>query len=335
MGAYLARRLLLMIPTFFGITVITFVIIQMTPGDPVAMQQGGEAEMAANSVVSQEMILEARKMYGLDKPLYEQYASWVWRVVQFDFGTSFTDRRPVLEKIAEALPITMLLNVIALTIIYIIAIPTGIWTALSPNSVRDRATALLLYVLYSMPSFWVAFLLLAFFAGGDYFDWFPLVGYMSDGAEHLPWYQRWMNVGWHLVLPVICMTYGGFAFLSRFGRTVTLEVIRQDYVRTARAKGLPEWKVILKHGVRNALIPFITLMGTLLPGLLGGSVIIEQIFAIPGMGRLGFAAVMARDYPMVMGIATISAFLTLISLMIADLLYVLVDPRISFASRRG
>lgn len=333
MLAYLTRRCLLILPTLFGITVVTFVIMHLTPGDPVKLQQQLVSGGMANSVVAKEVIEQTRKLYGLDQPVHIQYARWVRRLVQLDFGESFIDQRPVLTKIAETLPITITLNLLSMWLIYLIAIPTGVWSALRPRGWIDQVIGLGFYVLYSLPSFWVAFLLLAVFATGDYFDWFPLVGFVSEGAEGLPWY-RWVgNVAWHLVLPVVCMTYGGFAFLSRFGRTVMLEVVNQDYIRTARAKGLREWHVIVHHGVRNALIPFVTLMGTLLPGLLGGSIIIEQIFSIPGMGRLSFEAVMSRDYPLVMGIATIDAVLTLVSLLIADLLYVWVDPRVSFEGR--
>jgi peptide/nickel transport system permease protein len=176
-------------------------------------------------------------------------------------------------------------------------------------------------------------MLIILLAGGDYLNLFPITGIVSEGAGALPWYDWALNVGWHLVLPVTCLTYGGFAFLSRFTRASMLDVIRQDYIRTARAKGLSEWRVVTRHALRNALIPLLTLMGTLLPALLGGSVIIEQIFSIPGMGRLGFESVLARDYPVIMAIATISAFLTLVSIFLADIMYAVVDPRISFEKR--
>lgn len=328
MASYLLKRVLLMIPTLLGIAVITFVIIHLTPGDPAALKSG---EMGMQSkVVASEVIAQTRKLYGLDQPLHVQFGRWIGRLARLDFGDSFIDDRPVLAKIGEAIPITLLLNIIALLLVYLVSLPVGVVSALRPGGWRDQLSALVLYVLYSLPSFWVASLLIVLLASGDYLNWFPLVGYFSDGAESLPWYGQIANVAWHLVLPIVCLTYGGFAFLSRFGRTVMLEVMRQDFIRTARAKGLSEWQVVVKHGLRNALVPFVTLMGTLLPGLLGGSIIIEQIFGIPGMGKLSFEAVLARDYPLVMGIATIDAFLTLTSLLIADLLYVVVDPRISF-----
>jgi len=331
---YLTRRLLLLIPTFIGITLITFVVIRLAPGDPAAMKLQAAQGTISSDRAALEVIAQTRKLYGLDQPISVQYISWVKRVLTFDFGDSYKDHRPVLEKIAEALPITLLLNVITLFIIYVIAIPWGVFSALSPNSVLDRLSALILFILYSLPSFWIAILLIVYLGGGDHWNLFPIAGLMSDGAEKLPWHGQLLNVLWHLVLPVLCLTYGGFSFLARFSRATLLEVIQQDFVRTAYAKGLSRFRVMVHHAFRNALIPQLTLLGTLLPSLLGGSVIIEQIFSIPGMGRLGFEAVLSRDYPVVMAIATISALLTLVSLLLSDLLYLCVDPRIRF-ERKG
>lgn len=330
MFSYIFKRLLLIIPTFIGITVITFAIIQLVPGDPVSlkMQSGGPG--LKNEAFAKTVIAETRRIYGLDKPIYVQYASWFKRLVTLDFGDSFKDHRPVLKKIAETLPITLTLNILSIFIIYVISVPLGIFSAVNPKSILDKFITLILFILYSLPSFWVASILIVFLGGGDYLNWFPIVGFISDGAEILPWYGIIGNVMWHLVLPVTCLVYGGFAFLSRFSRASMLEVIRQDYIRTARAKGLSEWTVIGKHALRNTMIPLITLMGTLLPALLGGSVIIEQIFSIPGMGRLSFEAVLSRDYPTIMAIAAIDSMLTLISILLADIMYVVVDPRISF-----
>jgi peptide/nickel transport system permease protein len=331
MTAYIARRLALIIPTFFGITLITFMIIQLAPGSPVSLKlmgPGGAGLKAEN--ISKELIEQTKKLYGLDKPFHEQYARWLVRMVRLDFGTSFKDHRPVSKKIAEALPITLFLNVISIVLIYLIAFPLGIYSSVHPRSFFDRGITLGLFILYSLPNFWVAMLLIRYLAGGEFLDLFPITGIISEGAEQLSLGGRIGNVLWHLVLPVITLTYGGLAFLSRFSRAQMLEVIRQDYIRTARAKGLSERVVILKHALRNALIPLLTLMSTLLPALIGGSVIVEQIFGIPGMGKLGFEAVLSRDYPTVMAIASISAFLTLISILVTDLLYVVVDPRISF-----
>lgn len=334
MSFYLLKRLLLIIPTLLGIILITFIVIRLAPGDPAEMKLAAASRQALGEQAAASIVEETRKLYGLDKPIPVQFLLWVKRVATFDFGTSYKDGQGVLGKIGRALPITLTLNVLTLFIIYFISIPWGVLTSVKPAGIFDRLSALFLFVLYSLPSFWVAMLLIVFVAGGDYWDLFPIAGFISDGAEVLSFWEKVGNVAWHLVLPVVCLTYGGFAFLARFSRATMLEVVHQDFIRTARAKGLSEWKVILKHGFRNALIPQLTLLGTLLPALLGGSVIIEQIFAIPGMGRLGFESVLNRDYPVIMAIATIDAFLTLVSLLISDLLYAVVDPRITFEARQ-
>lgn len=330
MGLYLFKRILLIFPTLFGIILITFFMIRLAPGDPAELRLGNldaglDAGKSALTIVE-----ETRKLYGLDKPIHVQFGLWIKRVVTLDFGKSYKDKKPVMEKIASALPITLTLNIITIFLIYVISIPWGVASALNPTGWLDRISALVLFILYSLPSFWVALILITFVSGGDYLDIFPIAGLMSDGAETLPLWNRVGNIAWHLVLPIVCLTYGGFSFLTRFARVTMLEVIHQDYMRTARAKGLSEWKVVLKHGLRNAMIPLLTLMGTLLLALLGGSVIIEQIFAIPGMGRLGFEAVLSRDYPVIMALALIGALLTLVSLLLSDLLYRVVDPRIRF-----
>lgn len=327
---YIAKRLALMIPTFLGITVITFFIIKLAPGDPALMrvQMQGVGKMDAQ--MAAKIVEETRKLYGLDQPLYVQYGKWLKRLVTLDFGESYSDHRPVLEKVRRALPITLLLNILTIIITYIISIPVGIATALRPQSWWDYGSAVVLFVLYSLPTFWVAAVLITYLSGGDYLNLFPIMGIASFGATELPWYEYMVNVTWHLILPIVCLTYGSFAFMARFARSNMLEVISQDFIRTARAKGLSEWAVIMRHGFRNSLVPLVSLMGTLLPALLGGSVIIEQIFAIPGMGRLGFQAVLQRDYPTIMAITAIMAFLTLVSLFLADLMYAVVDPRIRY-----
>ncbi|UCG38971.1 MAG: ABC transporter permease [bacterium] len=327
---YLIRRLLLIVPTFLGITLITFLVIQLSPGNPAAMKlRLGEQGMLGDEV-TREIVEQTRKLYGLDKPVWTRYGIWLKRVVTFDFGTSYKDHRPVLDKIAERLPVTVELNLISLFLVYLIAIPVGVYSAIRQGSLGDRVTTVVLFILYSLPNFWVAVLLIMFLGGGDFLDWFPVYGILSTGMEGAPLLSRLLDHLWHLVLPVFCLTYGGLAALSRYQRAGMLEVIRQDYIRTARAKGLPEKLVVFKHALRNSVIPIVTLMGYLLPGMFSGSVIIENIFSIPGMGQLGFEAVLSRDYPVVLAIATISALLTLFGILVSDLLYVWVDPRISY-----
>ncbi len=330
MTAYLVKRLLQIIPTMLGITLITFVIIHLAPGDPamLKLQMGKGEGTLGEKAFSEQIIQQTKELYGLDKPLPVQYLLWVKRIFTLDFGFSYKDHRNVWEKISERLPITIQLNIISIFLVYLIAIPCGIYSSTHTGSVTDNILTVGFFFLYSLPNFWVAMLLIMLLGGGDFWDVFPVYGISSIGSESmrlLPWLLDRM---WHLVLPVVCLTYGGLAYLSRLTRASMLEVIREDYVRTARAKGLSERVVIFKHAFRNALLPLITLFAFLLPSMFGGSVIIESIFSVPGMGQLGFEAVLSRDFPVIMAITAISAFLTLIGLLVSDILYAALDPRI-------
>jgi len=329
MKTYLVKRLLQIIPTLLGITLITFLIIQLAPGNPATLRiQMAAQGQIGDSSLSEQIVEDTKKLYGLDKPLPVQYALWVKRVFTFDFGNSYKDHRKVWDKIAERLPITIQLNLISIFLVYLIAIPCGVFSATRQGALSDRLLTLFFFFLYSLPSFWVAVLLIMLLGGGDFWDLFPVYGISSIGAEHLSFFPWLLDRIWHLMLPVLCLTYGGLAYLSRLTRSNMLEVIREDYVRTARAKGLNERLVIFKHAFRNALLPIVTLLAFLLPAMFGGSIIIESIFSIPGMGQLGFEAVLSRDYPVIMAITTISALLTLAGLLISDILYALLDPRI-------
>lgn len=333
MRDYLIKRLLLLIPTMLGITIITFFIIQLAPGNPVERKLQLD-EGIKSEAITQQIVEETKKLYGLDKPIYERYWIWLKQIVTLDFGRSYKDHRPVIDKIAERLPITITLNIISIFVIYLIAIPLGVYSAVRTGSFAERSTTFFLFILYSIPSFWMAMILIFFLGGGEYWNIFPVYGILSPGAETYPFFKKALDFLWHIVLPVFCLTYGSFAYLSRFQKGSLLEVLREDFVRTATAKGLPPSKVILRHALRNALIPIITILAGILPAMIGGSVIIETIFSIPGIGQLGFESVLARDYPMIMAIATISAFLTLLGILFSDIVYVLVDPRISFGGRR-
>jgi peptide/nickel transport system permease protein len=282
--------------------------------------------------VTLEIVQRTRALYGLDRPLPERYLLWVKRVATLDFGDSYKDGRPVMAKIGERLPVTLELNLISIFLVYLIAVPLGVHSAVRQGSFGDRAATGTLFALYSLPNFWVAVLLIMFLGGGDWWNLFPVYGLQSPGLEGAAFWPRFADHLWHLVLPVFCLTYGGLAALSRYQRAGTLEVLRADYVRTSRAKGVPERDVIGRHVFRNSVIPVVTLLGYVLPELFGGSVIVESIFSIPGLGNLGFEAVLARDYPVIMAIATISALLTLLGLLLSDLLYVKVDPRITYES---
>ncbi|HNR30461.1 MAG TPA: ABC transporter permease [Candidatus Hydrogenedentes bacterium] len=328
MKAYLLRRFLLIVPTFIGISLITFAIIQLAPGSPIYFKlRGVEGSLRAERD-TQEVIEQTKALYGLDKPLPVQYVRWLGRLVTLDFGNSLKDQRPVLDKIRDALPITLQLNILSIFLIYLISIPIGVYSATHQGTATDSGLTLGLFILYSLPTFWVAMLLIMFLGGGQWLNWFPVHGLNSTGADAWPWGRWFIDRLWHMALPVFCMTYGGFAGLSRYMRAGMLDTVRQDYIRTARAYGFSERVVIYKYAMRNSLIPIITLLGGLLPAMIGGSVIIESIFSIPGMGWLGFDAVLSRDYPLIMGIFAISALLTLAGLILSDILYALVDPRI-------
>jgi peptide/nickel transport system permease protein len=331
MWRYIIRRLLLIIPTLLGITVIGFAIIQLAPGSPVMMKMrmgaGGEG-LKAQDAGALKIVEETKKLYGLDKPIHVRYLIWLRQVATFDFGSSYKDHRRVLDKILEALPITLQLNIISILLVYLISIPMGVYSATHEGSVTDKLMTVASFIFYSMPGFWLALMLIVFF--GVRLDWFPIYGINSAGAESFPWWKWLGDRLWHHVLPVTVYTVGGFAFMSRLTRQSMQEVLRQDYIRTARAKGLPEWKVIYKHALRNAIMPIITILAGLLPEMLGGSVIIEQIFSINGMGKLAFEAVLSRDYPLIMGEFFISALLSLIGILMSDIAYVLVDPRVTF-----
>ncbi len=328
MYAYILKRLLLIIPTFIGVSLITFAIIQLAPGSPVAFKLRGEGGAMRANIETEKIIEQTKALYGLDKPILVQYALWLGRMFRLDFGKSYKDQRPVMEKIAETLPITLQFTILETLLIYLIAIPLGTYSATHQRTISDQIITLILFLLYSLPSFWVAMLLILFLGGGDWWNLFPVNGINSIDATNYSWFGWLLDRLWHMVLPLFCMTYAGLAGLSRYMRTGMLDVIRQDYIRTARAYGFSEKVVVFKYAMRNSLIPIITLFAGLLPGLIGGSVIIETIFSIPGMGRLGFEAVLTRDYPLIMGVFTISTFLTLIGLVLSDVLYAVVDPRI-------
>jgi peptide/nickel transport system permease protein len=321
MWLYILKRLGLMIPMILGITLISFMVIHLAPGTPTDMQT------TLNPKASLEAQKRLRELYGLDKPLMVQYWDWLTRISSLDFGRSFSpDRRPVWDKIKERIGITLGLNFMSLIIILGVSIPIGVIAAYRAHSWFDQATTLLVFFGFAMPTFWLALLLIMFF--GVYLDWLPISGLTSLTFAQLTFWQKLQDLAAHVTLPVLVAAFGGLAGMSRYMRGNMLEVIRQDYITTARAKGLPERVVIFKHALRNALLPVITILGLSVPGLIGGSVIFESIFAIPGMGQLFYSAVMARDYPLVMGELVIGAVLTLLGNMLADVGYALVDPRI-------
>src|SRR5215468_3240018 len=327
MGLFVLRRLLLVAPLLIGITFISFVVISLAPGGPLDFLE------ADNPDLSPEVKRQLNELYGLDKPIVVQYGHWLLRIARLDFGRSFLpDGRPVLAKIGERMPVTLALNIIELIIIVSVAVPIGVLSATRQYSLFDKITTVFVFVGFATPDFWLALLLMILF--GVQLDWLPISGLRSLNWEYLTfWRQQWDFLS-HLFLPIAVATFGGLAGLSRYMRQSMLEVVRQDYVQTARAKGLPERVVIGKHALRNALLPVVTILGLSVPGLIGGSVIIESIFAIPGMGQLMVQGVFARDYPLIMGNLVIVATLTLVANLFSDVVYGLVDPRIRLGGRR-
>lgn len=263
-----------------------------------------------------------------------QYFHWLERIIHFDFGESLRDHRSIGEKMKERLPVTLLLSFLALVVSYCVSIPVGLISALKVASKLDRTITVILFALYSLPSFWVAIILIKLFCGVGLLEVFPLQGLTSPGSESWPIHARLGDLVHHLVLPVFCLSYVSFATLSRYQRSATVEVFEQEYVRTARAKGLSERAVIMRHVLKNSLIPVITLLGIQIPFLIGGSVIVERIFGIEGMGLETFEAIRTRDYNWILAVTLITAVLTVAGMILADIFYAIVDPRITFGKGR-
>jgi peptide/nickel transport system permease protein len=332
-----------MLPTFIGITLIGFLIMRLAPGDPAELRAAGGLAGAGGAGVSlekrvsvDEAVAQWRAQYGLDRPLHVQYVIWLNNLVTLDFGESFKDNQPVWAKIAERLPITIKLNILSILLVYLVAIPLGVYSATQRNTAGDQITTVGAFILFAVPTVWAATMALVFICGGDFLYLFPPGGLNSvDYNADWPLWRKIKDQTWHLFLPVVLLSYGGFAGLSRYMRASMLEVLGQEYVQVARAKGLLERVVVLKHVMRNSLIPVVTIVASLLPALIGGSVIIETIFSIPGLGQLGYESVRARDYPTVLALYSVSAVLTLIGILISDLLLSVVDPRIAFGRRQA
>lgn len=325
---YALRRLALAVPLLIGITFISFFVIQLAPGGPLDFLINPDMPN-----FDPKFIEAIKQEFDLDKPIHIQYWKWLNRLVRLDFGRSFApDGRPVLQKIGERLPITLFLNIVEMLVILALAVPIGVLSATRQYSVFDKTTTVFVFVGFATPDFWLALLLMILF--GIQLGWLPISGLRDINWEYLSfWRQQWDLLS-HLILPIAVATFGGLAGFSRYMRQSMLEVVRQEYIQTARAKGLSEQAVIGKHALRNALLPVVTILGLSLPGLIGGSVIVEWTFAIPGMGQLMVQAVFSRDYPVIMGNLVIVSSLTLFANLLADISYGLVDPRIR-VGRRG
>lgn len=333
---YITKRVLWMIPLLVGISLVSFLIMHLAPGDITT------TEASFNPKTSQESIQKLRKLYHLDEPVLVQYGYWLQRMVKMDFGTSFaTDQRPVFwdtkdkqgnvskGKIKEAMPITLTINILSMALIFLVALPMGVTSALTHHKAPDRAITVFVFIGFAMPGFWLALMLMYWL--GVLHNLLPISGLHSLDSEKLNWFAWCVDAAKHLVIPVFISALGGLAGISLFVKNGMLDVLHQDYITTARAKGLPEDTVIYRHALRNAWLPLITLLGLSIPGLIGGSVIAETLFAIPGMGKLFYDAVLMRDFPVIMGILTIGSALTLVGNLLADIAYAWADPRV----RRG
>ncbi len=333
---YLIKRVLWMIPLLIGISLISFFIMHLAPGDIT------NNEASFNPKASEESRQKLRELYNLDKPVIVQYGLWMKRMTTLDFGTSFASHhKPVFWQtkdkdgnvtkglIQEALPITLLINILGLIITLALAIPLGIVAARKYGLWQDKSITLFNFIGFSIPSFWLSLLLMYWL--GVVNNWLPISGWHSINYDSLDTWSKIKDSISHLILPVLIPSVTGLAGITLFVKNGMLDVFHQDYITTARAKGLSEHKVVYTHALRNALLPLITIVGLSIPGLIGGSVIAETIFAIPGMGKLFYDAVMMRDFPLIMGILTIGSALTLIGNLVADIAYAWADPRV----RRG
>ena len=340
MLAYILKRLLLMLPTLIGVLTVTFVVIQFVPGGPVeqimaearASQRGGEGmvyKAARDSDAKQ--IAELKKLYGFDKPVHVRYLEMLSSFARFDLGRSFLQNQDVWPLIVSKLPVSISLGVWTVLLSYLISVPLGIAKAVRDGTRFDFATTLVVLVGYAIPGFVLGVFLIQLFAGGTFLDWFPLRGLTSDNWYELSWPARILDYFWHLTLPLICIVIGSFAVMTMLTKNTFIEEMRKQYVLVARAKGLEPRRVLWKHVFRNALIPLVTGFPAAFVGaFFAGSLLIESLFSLDGLGLLSYESVVRRDYPVVLGSLYLLTLIGLVVKLISDLLYVVVDPRVQF-----
>jgi microcin C transport system permease protein len=340
---YILKRLLIMIPTLLGVTIVTFVIINLAPGSPIEqkiqqMKFGGmghesnvgNSNGTKSSGVSEEVLLALKKQYGFDKPVHVRYWIWLKNISRLDFGESFTYEEPVLDVITSKFPVSLQFGVISLVMSYLVCIVLGVYKAIKNGSNFDFISSFFLIALYSTPGFMLAILLIVYFAGGSFFNWFPIGEIYSDNYHDLSLWNKILDRIHHFILPLICYMIGSFTVLTMLMKNSLLDEIKKDYIRTARAKGLSEKTVYLKHALRNALIPIVTGIGGFLAVFFAGSLLLESIFQLDGIGLLSFKSILSRDYNVIMGLLFIQSVMLLIGNLISDIAYILVDPRINF-----
>jgi microcin C transport system permease protein len=339
---YFFRRLLILIPTLLGVTVIVFAIINMAPGGPIEqrlqqMRFGGGVGEGINTDsrggtqgVSNEVMEALKKQYGFDKPLHMRYLLWLKNIATLNFGESFTYEEPVIDVIVSKFPVSLQFGVISLILSYLISIPMGIVKAIKHGSAFDLVSSIVLFIFYSIPSFMLAILLIVFLSGGSFWEIFPVGGLNSEGYEDLNLWGKFLDRAHHFTLPLICYTIGSFTSLTILMKNSLIEEIKKDYIRTARAKGVDEKVVYMKHALRNALIPIVTGLGGFLTVFFAGSLLLETIFQLDGIGLLSYRSILSRDYNVIMGLVFIQSALFLVGNVLSDFAYVLVDPRIDF-----
>ncbi|PST26856.1 microcin C ABC transporter permease YejB [Mesorhizobium plurifarium] len=358
MGAYILRRLLLMIPTIIGIMAISFAVVQFAPGGPVEQviadltNASGSDRLSGNSGdlapvgggdggqyrgaqgLDPDFIAKLEKQFGFDKPPLERFITMMWDYIRFDFGESFFRNTPVIDLIIQKMPVSISLGVWILIFSYAISIPLGIKKAVSDGSTFDVWTSGVIIVGYAVPSFLFGILLIVLFAGGSFFDWFPLRGLVSDNFDQLSWYEKILDYFWHMTLPLITLLLSAFATTTLLTKNSFIDEIKKQYVTTARAKGLTERRVLYGHVFRNAMLIIIAgFPGAFISAFFTGSLLIEYIFSLDGLGRLGYDAVVKRDYPIVFATLFIYSLMGLVVSLISDLIYTWVDPRIDFERR--
>lgn len=341
---YFLRRLFILLPTLIGVTIVVFAIINMAPGGPIEQKLhemrfgGGESSSSSTSTnnrgatqgVSDEVMEALKKQYGFDKPLHQRYFLWLKNIATLNFGESFTYEEPVLDVIVSKFPVSLQFGIISLILSYIISIPLGMVKAIRNGSMFDITSSIVLFIFYSIPSFMLAILLIVFLSGGSFFEIFPVGGIHSEMYDELGFFEKLLDRVHHFTLPLICYTIGSFTSLTVLMKNSLIEEIKKDYIRTARAKGLSEKVVYMKHALRNALIPIVTGLGGFLTVFFAGSLLLETIFQLDGIGLLSYKSILARDYNVIMGLVFIQSGLFLVGNILSDIAYVLVDPRIDF-----
>jgi microcin C transport system permease protein len=339
---YILKRILIMIPTLIGVTIITFAIINLAPGSPIEQKiqqmkfggggghDGGGGGGSKSSAVSEEVIQALKKQYGFDKPVHIRYLIWLKNISRLDFGESFTYEEPALNVIISKFPVSLQFGIISLVLTYLVCILLGVLKAVKHGTTFDHITSFILAVFYSIPDFMLAILLIVYFAGGRFFNWFPIGELYSDNYFDLSLWGKIIDRIHHFILPLICYMIGSFTVLTMLMKNSLLDEVKKDYIRTARAKGVSEKSVYLKHALRNALIPIVTGIGGFLMVFFTGSLLLESIFQLDGIGLLSYKSILQRDYNVIMGIIFLESVLLLIGNLISDLAYVAVDPRIDF-----